>query len=603
MLLTGGQIVARSLVGAGVPWVAGIPGHGCLALVDAFLEEREALPLYLVRHEQSAAHMADGCYRVTGRPAAVFTSIGPGALNLAVGLGTAYVDSTAFLAFVGETHTYMFGRGVLQELERSRAADSLRVLEPAAKFAHLATRVEQLPHALNRAFRAMHTGRPGPAVIALPMDVQADGMAFSAPASFDLPQPPPPPAQPDSPSLARAAGLLREAKRPVFLAGGGVLRSGASAVLLALAERLGAAVITTMAGKSAFPEDHPLYAWHAGSKGTACGNYMASRADLVLAVGCRFADETTSSYRQGSSFSIPPAHLIHVDIDPAEIGKNYPVAAGLAGDARATLEALLEEVGPDRGEDYRTAPYAREIGEVRAAWLQSLAKYRDPGVSPVTVSRALQEIRAALPRHGYVVTSSGHSQAQVLQEFPFYEPGTLVTTGGFSTMGFALPAALGVKLAKPAAPVVALAGDGDFLMTAQELATAVQYGLEVIIIVLNNQGFLSIRDLQTDVYGEARAYATEFRNSRGEPVSPDFAALARSCGVPAQTVSRPGEVGPALQRALQEGGPQLIEVCVNRQHPLSGGAATGWWDVPVPVYLEERRGAYEKARLEEQLDR
>ncbi|NLA27741.1 MAG: thiamine pyrophosphate-binding protein, partial [Firmicutes bacterium] len=473
MKLTGGQIVARTLLDRGVPWIAGIPGHGCLALVDAFLEENSGLPLYMVRHEQSAVHMADGYYRVTGRPAAVFTSIGPGALNLAVGLGTAYVDSTAVLALTGETHSYMFGRGVLQEIERTRVADSLRVLEPVSKFAALVTRVEQLPHMLNRAFKAMQGGRAGPAVISLPMDVQADALDY-APETFEcstirLPHP-------DAAALKNAAALLGEARRPVILAGGGVLRSRASQALLTLAERLGAAVITTMAGKSCFPEDHPLYAWHAGSKGTKCGNELASSADILLAVGCRFADETTSSYRKGISFNIPPTKLIHADIDPLEIGKNYPVTEGLIGDAGAILQGLVEELGP-AAEDFHNKAYTAEIAERKSAWLKTLEPFRSVTHVPVTLSRALCEIRRALPRHGYLVTSSGHSQAQILQEFPFYEPGTLVTTGGFSTMGFALPAAMGVKLACPEAPVAAVVGDGDFLMTVQELATAKQYGL------------------------------------------------------------------------------------------------------------------------------
>lgn len=621
MKLTGGQIVAEGLAGAGLGFVSGIPGHGCLALVDALHGSRDRLPVYIVRHEQSAVHLADGYYRASGRPAAAFTSIGPGALNTAVGLGTAFVDSTAVLVLAGETHTHMTGRGVLQELERVRPADSIRVLEPLAKYAQAVGRVEQLPHALGRALRAMVTGRPGPAILTLPMDVQADQCdvdsawvgAGGGNLAVDAGHGGLRAARPDPQAVERAASLLNAAGRSVILAGGGVLRAGpkAAADLVRLAERLGAAVITTLAGKSSFPEDHPLYAWHAGSKGTAVGNELASTADVLLAIGCRFADETASSYRPGASFSIGPTKLIHADVDPAEIGKNYPAEVGLVGDAAWVAEDLLAALGP--GPDLRDRPYVAEIGRRRAAWLASLEPARSAGHYPVTVSRALSELRAALPRNGYVVTSSGHSQAQILQEFPFYEPGTLVTTGGFSTMGFALPAALGVRLARPAAPVVAVAGDGDFLMTAQELATAVQYGLGVVILVLNNDGFLSIRDLQADVYGPDRACFTEFGAAAGqgrggpggarEPgrMSVDFAALARSFGVTAETVSRAGEVGPAVSRALgtaaSTGRPAMVEVIVNRDYGLSGGRATGWWDVPVPAYLEERRGLYERARV------
>ena len=618
MKLTGGQVVAKGLVAAGVPFVAGIPGHGCLALVDALYEERENLPVYVVRHEQSAVHLADGYFRVAGRPAAAFTSIGPGALNTAVGLGTAYVDSTAALVLIGETHTHMAGRGVLQEIERVRVADSLRVLEPVAKYAQAVTRVEQLPHALRRAWRAMTTGRPGPAVLSLPMDVQAESVdlspeSFSGPGAVLAGAPaggtPARPPRPDSGDLARAARLLAGADRPVILAGGGVLRSGpaACADLVRLAERLGAAVVTTLAGKSCFPEDHPLYAWHAGSKGTRVGNETTAAADVILAVGCRFADETTSSYRRGVSFAIPPTRLIHADIDPAEIGKNYPVEVGLVGDAAEVLAALLEELGPAPSADWRGLPRVLELDRRRRAWLAGLEAARSDEHRPVTISRALAELRQALPRDAYVVTSSGHAQAQILQEFPFYEPGTLVTTGGFSTMGFALPASFGVKLARPGAVVAAVAGDGDFLMTVQELATARQYGLGVVAVVLNNSGFLSIRDLQLDVYGQDRAYLTEF--PAADPVtavSVDFAALARSFGVPAERVSLPGEVAPAVGRAItrvrDEGGPALVEVVVNRRYPISGGRATGWWDVPVPGYLAQRRAEYEKGRREEALD-
>lgn len=600
MRLTGGEIIAQTLINSGIPWIAGIPGHGCLALVDAFYKHRDQLPLYLVRHEQSAAHMADGYYRVTGNPAAVFTSIGPGALNLAVGLGTAYVDSTAILALIGETHTHMFGRGVLQEIERQRPADSLRVFEPLTRYSHLATSVEQLPHALNRSFQAMQSGRPGPAIIALPMDVQAKAMDINPELLnyrvSDYPT------RPDPADLIRAARLLTEAKRPVILAGGGALRAKASTALVKLAEHIGAAVITTMAGKSVFPEDHPLYGWHAGSKGTGCGNQLAAQADLILAVGCRFADESTSSYRPGSSFSIPPARLIQIDIDPAEIGKNYPVEIGLIGNASTVLEQLAGEIGKPVPDLYNR-PYSIEIADCRNRWLAELTALRDTQSQPISVSQALLEIRSALPRDAYLVTSSGHSQAQILQEFPFYEPGTLVTTGGFSTMGFSLPAALGVKLACPEKTVALVVGDGDFLMTAQELATAVQHNLAVIAIVLNNQGFLSIRDLQHDVYGETRRYATEFTNKTGHPVSPDFTALAGAFGIKAEKVSRPGEVATAIKRAVAAAQPYLVEVTVNREYPKSGGKATGWWDVPIPEYLIEKRKTYEEARLEEKLDR
>ena len=380
--------------------------------------------------------------------------------------------------------------------------------------------------------------------------------------------------------------LLLAAERPVILAGGGMNLADAHAEgLLALAEATGAAVVTTMQGKGVFPEDHPLYGWHAGSKGTGCGNALTSGADVVFAVGTRFADEATSSYRQGISFSIPPTRLIHADIDPGEIGKNYPVAVDLVGDAKAvladTLEALRAWAHPRaRGDDY-----AAQVKAARDTWLRAVAEFNSVDVVPVSISRFLKELRAFLDRDAIVASSSGNAQAQILQEFPFYKPRTNLTSGGFSTMGFAMPAAMGAKIALPERQVVAVVGDGDFLMTVQELATAVQYNIPIVVtVVANNYGWQWIKDLQMAALGPERVYATEFRDRQGAPISPDFTALARSFGAYAERVERPEEVHPALARAFAQGRPAVVEVIVNREQPYAGGTVAGWWDVPIPAY-------------------
>jgi acetolactate synthase-1/2/3 large subunit len=598
MLLTGGEIVAEQLTGRGVPYLVGIPGHGCLGLLDAFKSREGQIGVIQVRHEQSAVHLADGFYRVSGQPLAVFTSIGPGAANAVVGLATAFVDSTPVLALCGDVHTYMFGRGVLQEVERQHWADLARIFQPVTKRYWQVTRTEQLPHVMNRAFSEMLTGRRGPVVVSLPMDVQAEAAEVELTLTMtELPRP----TGADPADVRRAVELLLAAKRPLILAGGGVLAAEASEPLQALAEHLGAAVITTLAGKSCFPEDHPLYGWHAGSKGTTCGNYLARSADVLLAVGCRFADQTTSSFRQGISFAIPPTQLIHLDIDPGEIGKNYPAAVRLVGDARAVLLQLVEEVrarAPKR--EYEGSPYFEEIQRIKEDWFRELSPFRDSERVPVTISRFIRELRAFLKRDAIVVTSAGHPQAQVLQEFAFYQPRSNVTAAGFSTMGFTLPAAIGAKLAAPDRQVVGVVGDGDFMMTMQELATAVQYGVPVVIAVLNNIGWQSIRDLQISTLGPERVLATEFLRE-GQPYSPNFADIAAAFGCHSERIQAGEEVGPALARAFQSGRPSLIEVMVNREYPYSGGLVTGWWDVPVPAYLKEQREAYEQERKEERL--
>jgi acetolactate synthase-1/2/3 large subunit len=597
MHLTGGQIVVQTLVREGVPYIVGIPGHGTLGLSDALIDQDE-LEVLQVRHEQAAVHLADGYYRVSGVPLAVFTSIGPGAMNTVIGVASCYVDSIPVLILTGNSHTHMAGRGVLQEIERQRDANSLAVFAPITKRTWQANSVERLPRILQRAFAEMLTGRRGPIAIDLPMDVQCD----SADVTLDDPHRyrPGGTALPDANLIAAAGKLLTTSQRPVIVAGGGVVAARSSKELQDLAEFLGAPVVTTMMGKGAFPEDHPLSGFHGGSKGTTCGNALASDADVILAVGTRFADESASSYRQGITYAIPPTRLIHLDLDATEIGKNYPVEVGIVSDARTGLAALtawLRVNAPPR--DYRTSPYYARVQQLRQSWIAQVKKRASNDQVPITISRLIAELRAFLERDAIVVTSSGNVQAQWFQEATVYEPRTNLTTGGFSTMGWTIPAALGAKLAAPDRQVVGLVGDGDFLMTVQELATAAQYNIPVVFVVANNAGWIAIRDLQAAVYGEERAQGAEFTKG-GSPVSPDLAGLARAFGCYGERISAPDEVRPALERGFSSGVPAVIEVTVERTYPLSGSPAVGWWDVPVPTYLTALRKTYEQERSEEQ---
>jgi len=597
MKLTGGQIVVETLIREGVPYLAGIPGHGTLGLSDALIGQ-DKLQVLQVRHEQAAVHLADGYYRVAGVPLAVFTSIGPGAMNTCIGVASCYVDSIPVLVLTGNSHTHMAGRGVLQEIERQHDANSLAVFAPITKRIWRPTSVERLPRILQRAFAEMLTGRRGPVVVDLPMDVQCDSTdthTHTPPHTYR----PAGRVLPDPGLVAQAGRSLAEAQRPVIVAGGGVIAAGAWDELRALAEFLGAPVVTTMMGKGAFPEDHPLSGFHGGSKGTTCGNALTSHADVLLAAGMRFADESTSSYRHGVTYAIPPTRLIHLDLDPAEIGKNYPVEVGLVADAKAGLAALLEWLrahSTPLGDAQST--YLAEVQRLREEWLAQVQSLAASDHAPVTISRLIAELRAFLERDAIVLTSSGNVQAQWFQEAPVYEPKTNLTTGGFSTMGWTVPAALGAKLAAGERQVVGLVGDGDFLMTCQELATAVQYRIPVVYVVANNVGWIAIRDLQAAVYGEERAVGAEFLRD-GAPVTPDLAALARAFGCQAERISAPAEVRPALERAFAAGVPAVVEVMVERTYPLSGSPAVGWWDVPVPTYMVERRARYERERAEE----
>jgi acetolactate synthase-1/2/3 large subunit len=588
--VTGAQIVVEYLVRQGVRYVAGIPGHGAWTLTDALLDCADRITTVQVMHEQSAVHLADGYYRATGRPMLAFTSIGPGATNTVIGMATAYVDSTAVALFTGSTHTHMRGHGVLQELERRHAADNPRLFEPVVKEWWQPSRVDELPFVLHRAWNQMLTGRPGPVLLDVPMDVQADA------ADVHLPEPDAREARgrprPDAAEVERAARLLAEAKRPVIVAGGGAITAEASAELVALAERIGAPVVTTWMGKGAIDETHRLAGQTIGDTGSTIGNALASNADVVLAVGCRFTDWSASSYRAGVTFAIPPSKLIQLDVDAREIGKNYPVNAPLLGDARAGLRDLLDALG---GGETRTE-YGDEIERLRRAWADQVEVKSGSDAVPMTMARAVREVQAATAPDAFVVTGAGLPQGMVKQRWVTREPRTHITSGGFSTMGFTLPAAIGAQLAHPDRQVLAVAGDGDFLQTMQELATAAMLGTQVCTVVLDNSGWISIKGGQQAHFG--RTAVTDFLRD-GEPYSPDFAAIARAFGIHAEAAEEPSQVRPAVERALASGGPSLVHVKVARELDVAGPDKTGWWDVPVP----EGRPAFEdqlRGRAEEQ---
>jgi acetolactate synthase-1/2/3 large subunit len=587
--LTGAQIIAEYLVRQGVTHAAGIPGHGCWTLTDALLDRPEIRTVQ-VMHEQSAVHLADGFYRASGRPMLAFTSIGPGAANTVIGMATAYVDSTAVALFTGSTHTYMRGHGVLQEVERRHEADNPRIFEPIVKEWWQPSRADELPFVLHRAWNAMTTGRPGPVLLDVPMDVQA------ATAEVRIPDPEAREARgrprPDATEVERAASLLAGARRPVIVAGGGVIGAGATAELRALAERLGAPVVTTWNGKGAIDETHPLAAQTIGDTGSTIGNALSATADVILSVGCRFVDWSASSWRAGVTFAMPPTRLIQLEIDAREIGKNYPVAVPLLGDARAGLVDVLTALGS--GEP--TAAYGTEIADLRRAWQAQVEETSGSDAVPMTMARAVREVQGAARDDAVVVTGAGLPQGMVKQRWVTRSPRTHITSGGFSTMGFTLPAAIGAQLAKPDAQVLAVCGDGDFLQTMQELSAAVLLDVPVCAVVLDNSGWISIKGGQQAHFG--RTAVTDFVRD-GQPYSPDFAAIGRAFGIHAECADRPDEVRPAVERALASGGPSLVHVKVARDLAVAGPDKTGWWDVPVP----EGRPAYDEqlaGRAEEQ---
>lgn len=593
MKRTGGEVVVEKLVREEVPYIIGIPGHGVLGLFDAIRKaDADGKIRYLqVKHEQAATAMADGFYRVSGKPLAVFASIGPGTLNLSIGLGTAFVDSTPFLALCGDTHTNMYGVGVLQEVERYHDSNIQRALEPLVKRCWRVETVDQLPRIMNNAFKEMLSGRRGPCAITLPMDVQANSTEKDIPLikqpEWELPHG-------DEKAIDKAIALMKTAKRPLIFVGGGALRTKAGALVEKLAEKWGAAIITTLAAKGTVKETHPQYCFHTGSKGTKIGLEISRSADVVLALGTRFADESTCSYRKGVAFNFPDTKLIQVDLDGHEIGKNYAADVGVLSDVKAFINRVLE-----KDPDFKVnKAYLDEIADRRKAWFDFVNSKETAKTAEMTISRMIGVMKETLPKDTIISTSSGNTQAQLFQEYCYDERYCNLTTGGFSTMGWALPAALGAKLAAPDKPVVTFLGDGDFMMVMQELSTAAQYNIPVITILADNQGWMAIKDLQVDVLGKENTFGNDFEQN-GKAYRPDFKAIADGFGISAYRADDNESFKAALEDALKQKGPSLIHVNVSSKHPYSGGEAFGWWDVPIPGYMEEKRKAYEDAIKEE----
>ena len=593
MKKTGGEVIVQKLINEKVPYILGIPGHGVLGLFDAIRKaEAEGKIKYLqVKHEQAAAAIADGYYRVKGEPLAVFASIGPGTLNLSIGLATAFVDSTPFLALCGDTHTNMYGVGVLQEVEKYHDSNIQRALEPLVKRSWRAETAGQLPRIMNNAFKEMLSGRRGPCTVTLPMDVQADSVdkpiALENQQIWELPVA-------DEKAVDWAIELMKTAKRPLIFVGGGALHAKAGKLIEKLAEKWGAAIITTLAAKGTVRETHDQYCFHTGSKGTKIGLEISRSADVVLALGTRFADESTCSYRKGIAFNFPDTKLIQVDLDGHEIGKNYAADVGVFGDVTSFLTQVLEK---DPAFKVNKA-YLDEIKQRRKDWFEYVHNKWNAETEEMTISRMIGVLSDTLPKDTIITTSSGNTQAQLFQEYCYEERGCNLTTGGFSTMGWAFPAAMGAKLAAPERPVVTLLGDGDFMMVMQELSTAAQYNIPVIVILADNRGWMAIKDLQVDVLGKENTFGNDFQQD-GETYAPDFKAIAEGFHIKAYRAENNSELRDAVKDALKQNGPSLIHVPVSSVHPYSGGEAFGWWDVPIPGYMEERRKAYENAIKEE----
>jgi acetolactate synthase I/II/III large subunit len=586
----GAEIITEYLVRERVPYAVGLCGHGDLGLLDALYDRRGEITTLSVHHESAAGFIADAYYRIRHEPLATFTSVGPGTANLPVALGSAFMDASAFLAITGNVPTSQFNRGPFQETGRYYQADTPAVLRPYVKRSFQATRAGQLPLMLRQAFATMLGGRPGPVHLDVPLDV------FMEPSDEEIPDP----AawrQGISPRVAAAAsdvaavlGLLLAAERPLIVAGYGVQNAEATGELAAFARAARIPVATSPLGKCA-AGPHSLGSLNLGATGRN-GTYQANRAarsaDVILALGTRFDDRSTSSWLPGYTYSIPPARLIQVDVDPAELGRNYPLALGVAANPKDVLGQLRDGLqhGPRAAPD--TSRWLADIAGWARDWERSTAPGRTSDASPLRPERVLADLRGALPADGIVLSDVGAHHNWIVQEWEPGGPGTLLQSWGFASMCFAVAGVLGARLAAPDTPAVAVVGDGGFLMLPSVVATAVQYGLPAIWLVWNNGGYISIRDQQRGYFGAGRELATSFQHAAtGAPYAADYAALARSMGAQGLRVETAGDLGPALKTALASGLPTVIDVPVVAD---AGQPSAATWDLPPLLHPEPTFG-------------
>jgi acetolactate synthase-1/2/3 large subunit len=537
--LTGAQILCRALLEEGVDLMFGYPGGAIMPFYHA-LPEYPELRHVLVRHEQAAAHAADGYARASGRAGVCVATSGPGATNLVTGLATAHMDNAPVVAITGQVSRAMMGRDAFQE------TDIIGITQPITKHNRLVEDVEELAEAVREAFYVAQEGRPGPVLIDIPKDVQnqkaewrgrgagalwAGGKGGSGEARGGA----------GKDRIAEAARLIAEAQRPLIMAGHGVLLSNAYVELRALAERTGMPVITTLLGISGFPESHPLHLGMPGMHGEVHVNRAIQQADLIIGLGLRFDDRVTGNlagFARG-------AKVIHVELDPSEIGKNVPVAVGLVGDVRSVLCSLLPLVAPRRCDAWR-------------AEIESFVRPREEsfkgGLSPDLILSAIDD---ATDGRCSIVSDVGQHQMWVAKLFRYQRPNSHITSGGLGTMGFAVPAAMGVALARPGEPVWAISGDGGFQMNMQEMATMVQERIPVKMAVFNNGYLGMVRQWQQFFHG---------RRYSATPIwSPDYVRLAQAYGIAGWRVESAGELDEVVLAAMAEPGPAVVEFMIEQE--------------------------------------
>ncbi|AKB67325.1 acetolactate synthase large subunit [Methanosarcina mazei] len=530
--VNGAKALIKCLEKEGVDTLFGYPGGQIIPFYNELYDSD--LRHILVRHEQAAAHAADGYARATGKTGVCVSTSGPGATNLVTGIATAYMDSVPIVALTGQVPRSLIGNDAFQE------ADITGITMPITKHNYLVQDPQEIPRIVKEAFHIASTGRPGPVLIDLPKDVQNIEIDLHYPERVEL-RGYKPTYKGNTQQIKRAAEEIANSCRPIIYAGGGVISSNASAELIEFAETIRAPVTTTLMGISSIPTEHPLYVGMLGMHGCKYANYAIQESDLIIAVGARFDDRVTGKLE---SFA-PNARVIHIDVDPAEISKNVKVHIPIVGDAKQVLKSLIRYV-----QCCRSAEWIEKVNLWKKEYPLNYRECRDT-IMPQFVIEQISEIC----RDAIIVTEVGQHQMWAAQFFKYSKPRTFLTSGGLGTMGYGFPAAMGAKVGRPDKTVINIAGDGSFQMNSQELATVVQNDIPVVSVILNNGYLGMVRQWQELFYD--RRYSYTFIKG-----SVDFVKLAEAYGALGLRAERPSEVRPAIEEAVNSGRPAVVEVIV-----------------------------------------
>jgi acetolactate synthase-1/2/3 large subunit len=562
--------LVKYLEDRGVTHLFGLCGHTNIAVLNALTNS--SIKFVNVRHEQIASHAADGYARVKKETAVVLSHLGPGLTNAATGVANAALDSIPMVVIAGDIPSHYYGKHPHQEVNLHADASQFEIYRPFVKRAWRVERPDLFPEILEKAFQLAASGRPGPVLVSVPMDIFSMEVEV---ALFDrlrahtkvLQKP-----SIDDETADRILLTLTGAERPLLYVGGGVLLADAAQELADLVEHLSLPVAHSLMGKGALPDDHPMTLGMTGFWGTKYINDTCLAADYLLGLGTSFKEADCSSWESGYTFNFPGTKLIHIDIDSNEIGRNYPCEIGVIADLKNALRVLNKAARRLWPEGRKNDALRAEIAQYRVDYKATNAEAAASDAWPMRPERILAEVREVLPRDAIITTDVGWNKNGVGQQFPIYTPGSILTPGGFATMGFGAPAAMGAKLAAPERVVVSLVGDGGFGQNPALLATAFEEDIAVIWVIMNNYAFGTIAGLQKAHYGTTLGTVFE---KNGVPYSPDYAAIARAYGVDGVKVEDAAGFKPALEAAIASGRPCVIDVqMVNVPTPT-----TGHWNI------------------------